>query len=274
MIIIPDVHGRRFWKEAIKEKQKDEKIIFLGDYLDPYNYEFDPVTQTYITKESAFENFKEIIEYAKDNPDDVILLLGNHDTEYFLNTPDCRMDNIHQWEIYNYFLLNIEMFKLGYYLAEPGSKIVYTFSHSCLTKDWVEFNSSYFGEITTPIEVIDRLNESLKNNLDVISSLSPILSQIGAARWGDYMFGSIIWADVSEFNLQTSGWGTGFHQIFGHTQQVQYPIYNENFSMLDCRRAFRLFPETGEIKVLLSDIEREAMGSDEENYNRHGREEI
>ena len=34
MIIIPDVHGRVFWKEIVKNSE--DKIIFLGDYVDPY----------------------------------------------------------------------------------------------------------------------------------------------------------------------------------------------------------------------------------------------
>lgn len=33
ILIIPDVHGRTFWKYAI---DKYDKVIFLGDYLDPY----------------------------------------------------------------------------------------------------------------------------------------------------------------------------------------------------------------------------------------------
>ena len=37
--IIPDVHGRQFWKDVIPRKDEFEKIIFLGDYLDPYGFE-------------------------------------------------------------------------------------------------------------------------------------------------------------------------------------------------------------------------------------------
>ena len=39
-LIIPDVHGRSFWKKAIK-KHFDEcdHVVFLGDYIDPYGWE-------------------------------------------------------------------------------------------------------------------------------------------------------------------------------------------------------------------------------------------
>ena len=38
MIIIPDIHGRTFWKQAIQGKETED-IVFLGDYLDPYSDE-------------------------------------------------------------------------------------------------------------------------------------------------------------------------------------------------------------------------------------------
>ena len=89
MIVIPDVHGRLFWKEAIAAAKEDEKIIFLGDYLDPYSYEFeeDPLmaqfAETYETRSNhVLNNFKEIIEFKRQNPDRVVLLLGNHDFHY------------------------------------------------------------------------------------------------------------------------------------------------------------------------------------------------
>lgn len=55
ILIIPDVHGRTFWKKAL-DTGEYEKVIFLGDYVDPY--EFDG-----ITSEVALDNFKSIIAY-------------------------------------------------------------------------------------------------------------------------------------------------------------------------------------------------------------------
>ena len=72
MIIIPDVHGRTFWRKAVKEYMGDEPILFLGDYLDPYAYEE-------ISPADAFEVFHEIMDIKKSNPEAVTLLLGNHD---------------------------------------------------------------------------------------------------------------------------------------------------------------------------------------------------
>lgn len=35
-IIIPDIHGREFWREAVKGIDGETHVVFLGDYLDPY----------------------------------------------------------------------------------------------------------------------------------------------------------------------------------------------------------------------------------------------
>ena len=67
-IIIPDVHGRTFWREAVKGRE-NENIIFLGDYLDPYPSEG-------ITPEKAYRELLDIIDFKKEHIDNVVLLLG------------------------------------------------------------------------------------------------------------------------------------------------------------------------------------------------------
>jgi predicted MPP superfamily phosphohydrolase len=73
ILILPDIHGRPFWKDAV-EKHFDEcdKIVFLGDYLDAYPNEE-------ITRKQEKNNFSEIISFKEKNADKVVLLLGNHD---------------------------------------------------------------------------------------------------------------------------------------------------------------------------------------------------
>ena len=74
--LLGDIHGRTFWKEL--KDNKEDLIIFVGDYVDPYcGYED-------ITKNDALENFKQIIEFARSR-DNVVLLMGNHDATYFLS---------------------------------------------------------------------------------------------------------------------------------------------------------------------------------------------
>ena len=73
-IIIPDVHGRPFWMDAVKDVS-NTPVIFLGDYLDPYGYEG-------IRADEVFPRFERIIELKRAYPDAVTLLLGNHDLHY------------------------------------------------------------------------------------------------------------------------------------------------------------------------------------------------
>ena len=75
ILIVPDVHGRTFWRRAKELVKNYQKIIFLGDYLDPYSYEG-------INPDMAFIEFLDIIEFKKKYPKKVTLLLGNHDLHY------------------------------------------------------------------------------------------------------------------------------------------------------------------------------------------------
>ena len=74
LIVVPDIHCRDFWKKVLTIK--DKKIIFLGDYLDPYPYEG-------LSFENGINGLKQIIDFKKNNPERVTLLLGNHDFNYF-----------------------------------------------------------------------------------------------------------------------------------------------------------------------------------------------
>ena len=111
MIIIPDIHGRTFWKDAVRGRE-NEKIIFLGDYLDPYPDEGLPEGKHRTYEEvakiqlSAIQNLNEIIEFKKEHMDSVILLIGNHDAGYMFNdTGICksRHDHTHHETIYHIF---------------------------------------------------------------------------------------------------------------------------------------------------------------------------
>ena len=40
VLVLPDIHGRDFYKDALKEAvESGIDIVCLGDYLDPYPYE-------------------------------------------------------------------------------------------------------------------------------------------------------------------------------------------------------------------------------------------
>ena len=252
MIVIPDVHGRLFWKEAIAAAKEDEMIIFLGDYLDPYSYEFeeDPLmaqfAETYETRSNhALNNFKEIIEFKKQNPDRVILLLGNHDCTYAISTNicDCRRDRLNYKKICELFEENKHLFTLAYYVKIEDKE--YVFSHSGLHR---EYAMSVFGkEVKDSIlTAVNELNYHYKEDTyGVLNSLS----RCSLYRGGLTKTGSIVWADVREwiddqsFDEESAEYTA--YQIFGHTQLIHEAV-TKDIACLDCKKSFMFDKDTGQ----------------------------
>ena len=112
-LIIPDVHGREFWREPVKEvlEKTNARVVFLGDYLDPYPNDFDHNHY----KNQAIDVFNEIINLKKENKDRITLLLGNHDLGYRfdLYICDCRTDYHNYERIRNLFIENKNIFQLA-----------------------------------------------------------------------------------------------------------------------------------------------------------------
>lgn len=73
IIALGDTHGRVLWKEIVAKEKDADKFVFIGDYFDTH---YD------ITVNQQIENFKEILEFKKNNMDQVVLVLGNHDFHY------------------------------------------------------------------------------------------------------------------------------------------------------------------------------------------------
>ena len=233
MIIIPDVHGRVFWKEIVKNSE--DKIIFLGDYVDPYPGEN-------ISLIGALDNLSEIIDYKKSNPSKVILLLGNHDFMYMdfeHNRYSCRHDFENEPKITKILMDNRDLFQMNYSI-EVKNKL-YIFSHAGILKPWIEKYKNLFGEFPGSL---DKINELYRNwDPEFISSLLEISYYRGG--WSD--FGSMIWSDVREHSVSCE---ENIYQIFGHTQLKDKPIIEKHFADLDCRRPFFFDEKTGDIKEI------------------------
>ena len=57
ILVIPDIHGRKFWEEQCKHIEDYDKIVFLGDYMDTYDFE-------HISVPEALENFDNILTFS------------------------------------------------------------------------------------------------------------------------------------------------------------------------------------------------------------------
>lgn len=234
ILVIPDIHGRTFWKEAVK-KYPHIDTIFLGDYLDPYPYEG-------ISKYPAIENFKEILDYAKNN-ENCRLLLGNHDIDYILDVEGSRKDYINASLIRQLFFVDMELFNIAT-IRELDNKI-FLFSHAPVLKEWVK----EIKETDNIERLVDKLNLSLIDVKDKRFHLLKNLYRISYFRGGFDKCGSPIWSDVREISENNDAFLSGIdYNIFGHTQ-LSEALVMDKYACLDTRNAY-IVTEKGEIEAV------------------------
>ena len=220
ILIVPDVHGRKFWHKAEEMIDEVDKIVFLGDYLDPYGHEG-------IHFEDAVMEFEDVLAFKEDYPDKVVLLLGNHDMHY-LQTQFMDCSRLNVWrrvEIHDMFMNNIDKFQLIYETEN------YLFSHSGLYKEWM-------NKYELSLDDLKDYKTFLKNRWET-------LQQVSYERGGWSEVGSCIWADIRE-SVENELYSDK-RQIVGHTQLSERPYITSKIACLDVRRCFILNTETDEI---------------------------
>jgi hypothetical protein len=201
-LVIGDLHGRPYWKQIIA-KEKPNRVIFIGDYFDSFDY----------TTVEQIHNFKEIIEYKESGDADVIILIGNHDyhymrgvTEYYSGYQTGTRPAIEQLLDDNKHHLDI-IYQFNYFL----------FSHAGVSYDWL-IKHGWDGTSN----VVDYVKDVwlYKPNSFMFDGYDP---------YGDSKISSPIW--IRPNSLQKSNKDTElktkYIQIVGHTQQKQIDIKNK-----------------------------------------------
>lgn len=221
ILVIPDCHGRSFWRKALELVDKVDKIVFLGDYLDPYPHEN-------INWEDALHEFISILQFKDSYPDKIVLLIGNHDCGYIWKEfPDLsRRNYIHLDATNELFNKNIDKFQLVYQYED------YLFSHAGVYEKWMEL----CGFTLEDLEDFDK----------IVTDNWPSLSCVGFERGGFYPVGSCVWADIRE--SVSNKLYSDKHQIVGHTQLKDFPYGNDKIVCVDVRSCFILNTETNELK--------------------------
>ena len=239
ILVLPDIHGRRFWENAVENIDSCDKVLFLGDYLDPYDFED-------ILVRKAIDNFRKIIDFAKSLPSKVVMLLGNHDMPYYsddyraLSHYHCRWSGEWHYVIKGIFEENNQLFKI----AHVEDNVLFT--HAGCNKQWLKSLE------TVPNSLCDL--ETMLNNLVNSKEGLRLLYMVSSYRGGDDDAGSCIWAHVDEIANDYDGLSFAdckdVKQVFGHTLQVEYDedwnivsggsIETPNAKMLDTRCAYLL----------------------------------
>lgn len=227
ILIIPDTHSRDFWKPAKQLVNNYDKIIFLGDYVDPYHYEFTLSVNELRLKTLA--DFQEIIEFAKNNPN-VILLDGNHLLHYINPALACsRYDYYIANEIKDMYKSNKSLFH-SYYCVDD-----ILFTHAGISEEWIQDMQilKQYQKIKTS-NIIELLNSC---NIEELMMCGPY-------RGGNSRHSGPEWLDVHEFDWLTPL--SEYYQIFGHTQ-LNNPIITNQYACLDTRQLYVLNTETKQI---------------------------
>ena len=237
ILVIPDVHGRSFWKNAVAQNT-DIPIIFLGDYLDPYAHEN-------ISQEEALANFKEIIAFKQANKDRVTLLIGNHEIHYIDTFYKFgRKDTIRAEEIHKLILDNLSLFSIASHKEINGKTLLFT--HAGLVEPW--WKKHFPNTPTDANSICDALNEKMKNMESFGTFIDNAIMDVTKLRGGDAEAGSCLWADLDEHDDRPD-YFHGIYQVFGHTQQKKKAVIKKTFADLDCRKAF-LITSKGKIKEI------------------------
>jgi len=209
-IVIGDVHGSTYWKKAVEDKPSS-RIIFLGDYLDPYES---------IPDGHLINNLNEIIQLKKDRPDNVILLFGNHDLHYFcqdISGTSGRYNDEIEAEVKKIFTENLLLFT---YAFQEGTRL---FTHAGVSHDW--FINDFKGDLNK--NIADQLNNPLPEQVRP-------LHQVGEARGGPWFsIGGIFWADISEIDNPLQG----YRQYVGHSRVKQIQTHTQKegqITFCDC----------------------------------------
>ena len=234
-LTVSDTHGRNSWERAIFEKEHNsntilqcyigkrfDKVVFLGDYVDSYDK----------TNEEILTNLKNIIDLKKQYPNDVILLLGNHDFAYLYNErcsgyrPEMDMDIV---ELLN---KNINLFKIAY----QDKNVI--FVHAGITKGWYNYHMLPIieGKKETRYTPYLILCDNIADQLNLMFEFNePILRMCGRDRGGIDRVGGPLWVDKENLYKKPI---EGFHQIVGHTAIDRIKVYdfknNTKLTFTDC----------------------------------------
>lgn len=210
IVAIGDTHGRRNWF-FIKERVKDaDKIVFIGDYFD---------THESVSATVQINNFERILEFKKENPDKVVLLLGNHDFHYIRSDgPYSGYQNKYALEIGDVLNKAVDTGLVQVAYEADG----WIFTHAGITKTW----ANLWG--------IDPKKPNLSGQINGLFYRTPFAFNFTFGKSGDVYGGAVengpLWVRPEAL---VSDKIEGFEQAVGHTTQ-QKLTFVDKLAFIDC----------------------------------------
>lgn len=228
ILTIGDLHGKNIWKnfadiDILLKSNGDfdpdyDYYIFIGDYTDAFDK----------TNKDIFDNLTDIIKFKKLYPNNVILLLGNHDIQYYLANPFVDNKNEYKYfctgfrvelhfDLYDLFNKNKNLFQLAFQYDN------YLWTHAGIHKGWYLIFEKEFNKLINIYDtkfdtLADKLNIAFEHKLDC-------LFDIGFRRGGNKKIGGPFWIDKE---LTYKKPLDDYHQIVGHTYVNEIKTYKKN----------------------------------------------
>lgn len=142
--VVADSHGSAVPLGIARENiEASDKVIFLGDFFDHGEKEY----------EDQKNNFLDVMDFKKQNPEKVIILIGNHDANYIL--PELRKwQPEHAKKIENMILGNLQLIDFA---CLEGN---WLFSHAGFSEVWMK---NQLGCKGVSKELIELLNTQFHN---------------------------------------------------------------------------------------------------------------
>jgi len=225
IMVIGDLHGRNVWKMfgdityllkmEIGNVDYDivptdyDYYVFLGDYCDAFDK----------TNIEIKENLLEVLRFKDIYPRNVILLWGNHELHYVLDTPwkpegkyECsgKRQEMH-FELYEIFNRNFTKFQMAFQVEN------YLFTHAGVHKGW--YNDRFVKQYPELEEKMAKFeleypNETLADKLNfAFDHRMECIFDVGHRRGGHCKVGGPLWLDKQLANKPLEG----YHQVVGHS---------------------------------------------------------
>ena len=208
VIVIGDIHGRNIWKIIVENNPDADLYIFLGDYF---------TSRENINVEDQINNWEEILEFKRNNPDKVILLRGNHDIEalkkyYWAECyPKFYSDYFRIVDNFNIFINNTQ------WCYEINNVV---FSHAGISKTWFTNVQEKYSFVQTFSDI---------NNLEP-TDLFGFTPESYSDNYGYSKTQPLVW--IRPFTLAEDMFDNKVY-VVGHTRQPNNEIYEINFNSVN-----------------------------------------
>ncbi len=194
-VIIPDIHTNFVDAEIIIEKEKPDKVVFLGDYFDDFDDTLEITEQTALWLKDSLEKPGRVH------------LLGNHDLSY-INT-SYRCSGFSEGKLYAIKKSGVDLTKLKHFA-------------------WVDHWLCTHAGLSDTFYKMQGEHVAIENLLDVYpKDYTSKLYDCSYFRGGSDPASGILWCDYSEFVDIPY-----LKQIFGHTK-ANHVRQTENHICLD-----------------------------------------